>query len=240
MKQFIFIMGLLSFGIFQTGCIIDNVFDCEHGRGNVVEEEFGLDVFDEVRLRIDADVFITQGDEHRARIVAQGNIIDEIDFRIRNRSLRIDHHRCLRDHENIEIYLTMSDIRALKVFGSGNMVGENFFEVGEIDLTVSGSGNINVGLDADEVEAHISGSGDITVEGEANRFDYRVSGSGDFYGFDLTVDRADIHISGSGDVEITVTEILDVRISGSGDVFYRGNPTLDVKTFGSGQVIDAN
>ena len=226
--------------ILLSGCILDDVFDCEYGRGDIVEEEFSLDRFDDVRLGVDADVFITQGDDHFARVSAQNNILDELEFKVRNRTLFIQNDKCLRDYENIEIHLIMRDIEHLSVSGSGNIVGENAFEVGDIDLELSGSGGIDVEVTADDIEASISGSGDMALVGQANTLDFRVSGSGDLSAFALEVQRADIRISGSGDAEVFVTDILDVRISGSGDVLYKGDPDIDSRISGSGRIIDAN
>ena len=116
MKTIKLTFGLLLFFICLNGCIIDQIFDCENGRGERVEEEFDLDDFDEVRLNTDADVFITQGSEHHVRIVAQENIIDELEFKIRSRTLSIDTDHCIKGYDNIEIYLTMEDINQILVF----------------------------------------------------------------------------------------------------------------------------
>ena len=240
MKQFRIIGALVLVSAFTSSCIIDDIFDCIDGRGERVEEEFGLDRFDEVRLSIDADVYITQEDDHRVRIVAQQNIIDELNFRIRNRSLTIGDHHCIRSHDKIEIYISMSEIERLSISGSGTIRGENIFQVNDIELQVSGSGNLDLGIEGDDIEGRISGSGDMILEGKADSFDYSVSGSGDLSSFDFEVRKAHIQISGSGDAEVFVTDILDVRISGSGDVWYKGDPSIDSRISGSGRIIDAN
>ncbi len=240
MKQLKILSGLLFISLFFGSCILDEIFDCIDGRGERVEEEFSIDNFDELRLNIDADVFLTQGDDHYVRIVAQQNILDELNFRVRNKTLTIGDEHCFRDHDRIEIFITMRDIESLSISGSGSITGENVFTVNDVELQISGSGNLDLGLEADDVEARISGSGDMLLEGSADSFDFRVSGSGDLSSFGLEVKRADVHISGSGDAEVFVTDILDVRISGSGDVLYKGDPDIDARISGSGRIIDAN
>ena len=222
------------------GCILDQVFDCEHGRGEVISESFSVGSFDGVKLRMDANVYLTQGDRTDVIITGQANILDELEFRVRGGELIIDNERCLRDYRTIEVFLATPDIRSLSISGSGAIIGENQFVVDDLDLAISGSGNMNLALDADDIEATISGSGDLYLEGLADHLDFRVSGSGDLKAFNLEVNRADIAISGSGDAEVYVLDFLDVRISGSGDVLYRGNPSIDARVSGSGKVIDAN
>lgn len=233
---FALFLGLL----FLNGCIIDQIFDCENGRGARVEEEFDLDNFDGIRLSTDADVFITQGSDHHVRIVAQENIIDELEFKIRNKTLFIDTDHCIESYDNIEIFISVEEVEVLAILGSGSMVSENTIEFNDINLEISGSGSMDLGMVGDDIEARISGSGDMFLEGEADELDFRLSGSGDLSAFNLEVRKADIQISGSGDAEVNVTDVLDVRISGSGDVLYVGDPDIDSRVSGSGQVIDSN
>jgi len=240
MKTIKILSGLLLGLLYLSGCIIDQIFDCENGRGDRVEEEFDLDDFDGIRLSTDADVFITQGSEHSVRIVAQENILDELEFKIRNRTLFIDTHHCIEGYDNIEIFITVEEVELLAIFGSGSMVSENTIEFNNINLEISGSGNMDLGLEGDDVEARISGSGDMFLEGKADELDFRLSGSGDLSAFGLEVRKADIQISGSGDAEVNVTDVLDVRISGSGDVLYVGDPDIDSRVSGSGRIIDSN
>ncbi|NND08910.1 MAG: DUF2807 domain-containing protein [Saprospiraceae bacterium] len=234
----IIFIGLL--GHFTTGCFIDDAFDCERGNGNDITETFSVRDFTGVRLTMDANVFITQGEVQDVTITAQANIIDELQLRVRNDVLIIDTDRCIRDFNEVDIFITIPEIRELSLSGSGKIIGENTFLVEDIELNLTGSGDIDLGLEAEYIRGAISGSGEVTLEGKGRSLDYRISGSGDLSAFDLFVRQADLTISGSGDMEVFVEEFLDVRISGSGDVMYKGNPEIDSRVSGSGNVIDAN
>ena len=189
---------------------------------------------------MDATLFLTQGDEHSVTISAQPNIIDEIDFRVRNRELVINNDRCLRNYEPVEIYMTVPEIRELSISGSGSIISQNQIFISDLELNLSGSGYMDLDINGDDVFARISGSGDMKLQGFIDDLDYTVSGSGNLHAFDLEAQTADIRISGSGNVEVTVNEHLDVRISGSGDVYYRGAPAIESRISGSGKVIDDN
>ncbi|MCB0638253.1 MAG: DUF2807 domain-containing protein [Lewinella sp.] len=226
-----------------TGCWIDDdtdVFGCVNGAGPIVSEVITLPSFDAIIVDMAADVFLTQGDEQSVTIEAKANIIDEIERRVSGGVWRIDTDRCVRDADQVTIYITVPDLRMVKISGSGDVVGENTFEVGDMELNISGSGDIDLGLIADDVDAKISGSGNIMLDGQADELHINISGSGEVRAFDLPVRESSVIISGSGDAEVTVEESLTIRISGSGDVFYRGNPTLDISVSGSGDVIDDN
>lgn len=232
-------ISLIFFFSWQS-CVLDDAFDCEHGRGEVIEESFDIDDVHAISLRLDATVYLTQGDQREVRILTQPNIIDEIDFRVRNNRLVIDNDRCLRNYEPIEIYITIPQIRELNISGSGSIISESQLIVDDLQLNISGSGTMDLVIEGDDVEARLSGSGDMHLEGTIDEMDYLVSGSGNLHGFGLETQSADITISGSGNVELTVLERLDVHISGSGDVYYRGNPSIDSRISGSGKIINAN
>lgn len=231
--------------LFTSGCFIDLDDDddwgnCVDGNGGIVTETLYVDGFTGVRLEMSADVRITQGDEWEVTVEGKENIIEEIDTDVNGGIWEIDTDRCVTDVDYLRINITMPTIDYLKVSGSGDIVGDNVFEGNDIDIIVSGSGDIDVALDMNEVNSRVSGSGEITMEGITDELECRVSGSGDVSAFDLEASRADITVSGSGDVDVWVIDYLEVSISGSGDVSYRGYPTIDASISGSGDLNDAN
>lgn len=217
-----------------------HIFDCVEGNGKFITEEFDLDNFSGITLNIAANIKLTQGDRQLVEIEGQENIIDVLDLRVRNNNLIIGFDDECVNHDDLTIFITIPEIKFLSIHGSGNIRGENIFNIRDLELKISGSGDIDLGLDADDIDAKISGSGTIKLDGEMDDFDLKITGSGDLRAFGLHCDDANLSISGSGDVEIFVDDNLDVKITGSGDVFYKGHPKLDVSITGSGEVIDSN
>lgn len=245
MKNLAYFTFFLIGSLTMTGCWIDDdtdIFGCVNGDGPIVSEEIFLADFDGIELNMDADVFISQGPEQSVVIEGKANIIDEIDRDVNGGVWEIEADRCIRDVDQLNVFITVPDLRLVRISGSGTVFGETDFELGDgdIDLLISGSGEIDLGLFADDINANISGSGRMVLTGEGDELDVRISGSGDIRAFDFPVRAGDIVISGSGDAEVRVSESLLVRISGSGDVYYKGNPSIDVHISGSGDLIDAN
>jgi len=232
-------------GLSLTGCIFDDddggIFNCVEGQGPIVSQSFDLPSFSGVDLEIDADVYITQGGEQEVIVEGQENILDQLELTISSDTWEIDLDGCTRYDDPLKIYITLPEVTYLRIDGSGDMISENIIEGDDILLRISGSGDMDLGLNMDDkVEAKISGSGTIFLEGEAKKTDFQISGSGDYQTFNLETDKCDIKISGSGDAEVFVNDDLDVKISGSGDVLYRGNPAINADITGSGEIIDAN
>ena len=233
---------LISFTL--SGCFnFDDdggLFNCDRGEGDVITKKLNMPEFEGIKLDISADVFITQGDEQLVEVKGQENIIDLLQLDVQNDTWDIEFDGCVRNHEKLEIFITIPTIKELRISGSGSINSTNFITGEEMELKVSGSGDMDLGLEVEKIDARISGSGKMKLEGKTELLDIEVSGSGDVHSFELTSEECNVIIKGSGDVEVFVTDKLDIRISGSGDVFYKGNPLIDVDITGSGDVINAN
>ncbi len=232
--------------IFSPGCFIDfddddDFFGCVKADGAIVNEVINMASFDAIDLKIAGKVYIRQGNEQRVEIEAPRRLIDEMEFDVRNGEWEIETDRCVRyDSRDLKIFITLPNFTSVAISGSGDIISENTLVIGDLNLRISGSGNIDLAVDADDINTLISGSGDVFLEGSADVLDLIISGSGDFRGFNLLANAAKILISGSGDVEVNVDDTLDVRITGSGDVRYKGTPAINTQISGSGKVINAN
>lgn len=240
-----FLIIAVSILLSTPACFIDiddddNLFGCVKGKGQIVSVDLDLPPVDAINFAMPGEVFITQGPVQSIRVEAKQNIIDELELGVSNGYWNIETDRCVRDIDDFKVFITMQDITEISLTGSGDIVSENFLVVNDIIVRLTGSGDIDLGLDADDIEADITGSGNMVIEGTGDSLDSNISGSGDIRAFNLEVNRAKFDITGSGDAEITVFDELDVRISGSGDVKYKGNPSVDVVVTGSGRVVDAN
>ncbi|MEZ4959097.1 MAG: head GIN domain-containing protein [Saprospiraceae bacterium] len=241
MKKFSLYFAPLLLALFTiTSCDDDGPFwDCEEGRGPEKEIVLDVDGFKGIKLNCNADVFITQGTDFEVVAKGEENIIEQLETDVHGSVWDIEFDHCTRDYD-LKIYITMPEINYLSIAGSGKIKGENFFTADDLELRISGSGKMDLGLNAHQIDGKISGSGEMLLEGATDHLDFDISGSGDLHAFDLAAKTADLNVSGSGDAEVQVLDNLDVKISGSGDVFYKGYPVLNVNISGSGKVRSAN
>ena len=233
-------------GLFVSSCFIDINDDdglfggCVRGTGPIVSQEFNLEPIYGVVVSLPANVFITQGPEQEIIIEGEANVLDEISLNVRNGIWEIETRRCVRDVDQLQVFITLPMVEELSILGSGSIVSENTLDVEDLFISIPGSGNIDLAVEADDIDAQITGSGDIFLEGTADKVDLDILGSGSYRGYDLDANSADVRITGSGDAWILVSDLLRVRISGSGTVRYRGTPDVDVSITGSGRVVDDN
>lgn len=199
--------------------------------------------FDEVKLRTSAKVYITQGNKNELIVEGDRDDLEDIRTEVRGGELEISNRRDSgwnfwgSSRSNVNIYITVVELQAVTVSGSGDIIGKTLIKADDFRAAISGSGDIEMEIDAGRLDTRISGSGNIELIGAAKSGSLSISGSGKLLAEDLKVDDFDVRISGSGRGSITVYGDLDVRISGSGGVYYSGKPTsVNTNVSGSGKV----
>lgn len=207
------------------------------GEGPVVKRQLDLASFDKLVLTNNAKVYLRQGSTQTVEVEAQENIIDNLVREVDNETWKIRFDQSVRRYEGMKVYITLPTIRGVRISGSGSIIGENEFDgLDELGVSVSGSGDIKLKVQAKTVDSHISGSGDIRLAGTTGAHDIHISGSGEVEAYDLISDSCKVRISGSGDCQVEVRDDLEVRISGSGDVNYKGRPRISSRISGSGDI----
>jgi hypothetical protein len=96
----------------------------------------------------------------------------------------------------INYKLTVKDLKALKVSGSGNVNAEDI-STDELAVILSGAGNVKIGGETDSQEINISGSGSYQAE-------------------DLESKEVKVDVGGSGSTVVNVSDELNAEVSGIG------------------------
>ena len=213
-----------------------------HGEGEVVRQELNIASFEGVSLGFHGDIFITQGSPQKVEVEAQQNIIDNIKREVKNEVWRVNFESNVKNAKPVKVYITMSNLVEATVSGSGNLVTTGKFTgVDHLEAWVSGSGKVEVEIDAESVEGGISGSGKIKLKGTAAEMDMSISGSGNIHAAEFEVGIIEISISGSGNAKVFAKESLEASISGSGNIRYRGEAAkVKARVSGSGNVREMN
>lgn len=219
--------------------------------------------FTRLSYRVPGKLYLKQGSPQKVELEGPADILKEIETEVSGDKLIIGRENRWMDwgwgdKVNLTVYVTMPNIEAVSVAGSGDLFCEEKINVGDLDLGVSGSGSMRLAFaSTGNVEADVSGSGDMDLKGSCNNIDSDVSGSGKVFVSASIKDNADFGVSGSGKIQAQgtarkvkasisgsgrvnaaelATEICDVRISGSGDMEISVKEELEASISGSGNV----
>ena len=213
------------------------------GNGNVETEQRSLPSFDGLTSFGAFDIIVKTGDKHSAVIEADENLMQYVITEVDGDKLKISTRKGynLRPTSSLKVIVTAPHYNELSSHGSGNIQGEDLITSPDpVKLHLTGSGNINVDMNAPSVNAQIAGSGNITVSGSSKEFSSSIHGSGDIRAGNLKAEDGDVEIAGSGNVEVYASNKLKVNIMGSGGVKYRGDAQINTNIAGSGSVTKVN
>lgn len=202
-----------------------------------------VSAFTEILLRIGANVHLKQGETQSVEVKCSESTLAKLITEVNDRKLVIrypnDSWFSKWNPGTVDIYVTMPQIDALVISGSGSIFSDGKIESRILDATISGSGDIKLAdLEAEKVSATLSGSGNIHLFGKqnANELKVTVSGSGNVKAIEFPAESVTVKIAGSGNCWVNSTKNLIVKLAGSGNVVYRGNPSVESSIAGSGKV----
>jgi len=233
MKKISLAIALLSF-VFLS---------CEKvtGDGPVVTETRNISGFSGIDLRVAGDVYFTQDPNFKVEVRAQQNILEVTETYVSDNRLviRFKNNVRVRSHEPLAIFVSAPTANHFRISGSGKIVSTGALNPSNMELDISGSGNIEISeLQTGVIDATISGSGDIKINsGSATEEKLRISGSGDIDLANVLAGSANTTTSGSGDIRLHAANQLTVKISGSGSVYYKGTPVINTNISGSGKLV---
>jgi len=230
---------LLSSGLLLSSCI--NISDSDghtvKGSGNVVPEARQVSQFDRVALAGSGHLSIIQGEHESLTIRADDNLLPLIQSEVSGGVLKLGpEHVNLKPSRTIEYLLELKHLKELHLSGSLDAEAPSL-EADQLLFTISGSGNIRVAkLKTGNLEVHVSGSGDLGLAGKADHQTVHISGAGNYRAGDCESQTAAVHISGSGNATVWARVSLEAQVSGSGDVGYYGSPQVNSQISGSGGI----
>lgn len=185
------------------------------------------------------DVQVKKGEEHSVEIEGEENIISYIETYVNDGKLVIKYKDDVNIHttEDVIVKVTADVLEDVEVLGSGDLTGEGkFVSNGAMDISITGSGNIKLDLDAPAVEAKITGSGDIDLSGNTKDVKCSTTGSGTINAVELKAENAGARTLGSGDISVFSSVKLDATINGSGSISYKGGGAVSSAVHGSGTI----
>ena len=226
-------------------------------------EKRDLPSFDRISFRIPGKIFLKQGNTQSVEISANPEQLKRIETRVEDGKLVIQPEnardwRSRNDFDDVRIRITVKQIKALHVTGSGHVRTDQPIRTDDLELDLAGSGSIMLQTESGNLSADIAGSGNIELTGKISGLDVDISGSGSVRVNSVSAGNITCEISGSGslsaegnarDLKVTIAGSGSVnayglsvasvraRIAGSGEVHVAATESIDAEIAGSGSVV---
>lgn len=226
-------------------CVANGLF------AQVTKKTLELPEFKSIYVNSNYTVYIKQTNKQEVIVEALTEIYQLTDIHVENGILMVNVDR-KPDNNNKSIWAKIDDIKLsptmkitvsmknideLQVNGGGKIISENSLATNNVNLSISGSGSMDVDIKGDAIKAEVSGSGKMIIRGYGNTIDALVSGAGSISGYNCALETAKAKVSGNGICELNVTNNLEARVLGNGYIKHKGNTkAVQKKVYGSGGI----
>lgn len=186
------------------------------------------------------DVEVTLGNTESVRLEGDPDVLKDIETVVKNGTLHIRTKKGIKINwpksGKVKAYVSAKSLSAIGQSGSGSILVAGTLSGDKLDLSLSGSGKMNIRTSVNTANVSVSGSGKIDVAGSAKEVNASVSGSGRVNGTDWKSNTANVSVSGSGQIRIHAEEKINANLAGSGRILYSGDPETVIKKSGSGSI----
>lgn len=209
------------------------------GNGNIIEEERSVTDFEKITLSASIDLLLQPGSTTGVKVISDENIAPLVVTEVKDGILNVQFRKGERIGKNsTQVVVSFPTISEISTSGSGNVNCKGIINGNQtISVTTSGSGDMQLAIDAPALRVTGTGSGDFTLTGFVKDVEMNLTGSGDIDAMDLKSETAKVKTTGSGNVKVFASNTLRATSLGSGNILYWGNPSLpDTKITGSGSI----
>jgi len=215
-----------------------------HGNGNIKTEDRSVSNFKNVEVSGAAKVYVSQGDQYSVKIEGDENLLPYMEVNQEGDKIMIREKPGfnLQPTGELHVYVSAPVYNKIDASGACDIIGKTKISNSEdLEMQVSGAGDIKMEVDAPRLRSRVSGSGSIYLKGQTKDVDLDLTGAGHAYCYDLMAENTKVDISGAGSAEVYASVKLDATVSGAGNVSYKGNATdVSQHVSGAGSVNKAN
>ncbi len=224
---------------FLSVVIVSFLYSCitsVDGNGDVIKEERTVTSFNQIDISGGFEVLINQGNEEKLELEVDENLLALITTETKNNTLIIKSYKSIGNAKSLKLYITVVELNEIEVSGAVQMKNKGILEGQNLEIDVSGAGDVDLKLDVETLTMDMSGASETTLKGKADHFEIELSGAGELDAKKLKTRNAIIGISGAGSAIVHAKKTLKVDVSGAGSVKYKGNPKITKDISGAGSV----
>ena len=192
----------------------------------VVKQERSVGQFTGIKVGGAFEVVLSQTGKHRLVVEAEEDLLEKVRTEVKGDVLHIDMEWdwSWKGNDDIIIYIDFKDLESLEISGAADVRADTPIKANDLDIRVSGAGDMDLEVDANTMDVTVSGAADLRVSGSTDRQKVRLSGAGDYEAQHLKSNYTYAKASGAGTIVVYASEEIEAYASGAGSVKYYGDP----------------
>lgn len=225
------IVTMLLFVAVTTACATEWI---KPSKKIITRELPSLEAFNAIEFGGVGDVVYEVGTSRKVTLTGPDNVLPIVEVKVADNTLKIKFKskKQVKGNVNLKIRVTAPNVTKFVNTGVGDILVDSKLNVQdeEVKMVVTGVGNIKAdNLDVGQLSLTVTGVGDVEVKGKAKRASMKLTGVGDVKAYELLADKVVARLTGVGDINCHAVTELEARTSGVGSVNYKGEPKLTGK-----------
>lgn len=214
------------------------ITSCSYSGADQTGQTRNLEPFTGIKVGGAFEVVLNQGGGHQALIEADEDVINKVSTEVKGSVLHIDMDWGWPwNHDEVKVYVEFDELNSIVSSGASEVTAETSINTDDIEIKVSGAGDMSLEIHAQNTEIYISGAGDVDISGDTKMQKVRISGSGDYDAQHLKSKYTNAKISGAGNAVVFASDEIEANVSGAGSIEYYGNPQQkSINSSGAGSI----
>lgn len=180
------------------------------------------------------DVYLKKGDKESIRVEVNSGKTGDVITEVSGSYLKIHMRDGSYKNTDAKVYVTYVKLDKLSASSAGSIFAEGAIKSGDMEISASSAGTIDVTVDAESLESSSSSAADIELKGRVRRLTADASSAGEIDAYDLEAEKVEAEASSGGSIKVNVTKDLVAHASSGGGIRYRGNPDKSITESSSG------
>jgi hypothetical protein len=205
-------------------------------------ENRNLSGFNAIDVSSGIDLYIKMGSSEAVKVIADDDIIDELETEVRNGTLHIYMKRnnwlsWSSGNKTREVYVTVTELEEIDASSGSDVKSENTLEGEKLDISASSGSDIELDVHYKNLSLDTSSGSDAELSGKTKYLKLSASSGSDIDAADLESQYCRVSASSGSDINLTVTDEIEANASSGADITYYGNPQIkDIDESSGGDV----
>lgn len=233
------------------GCDSGNAWDCIQDSGELVQQEYDVDLFKKIQVWERVQLIIQQGNQQSVRVQTGANLIDEIQVVVEDSTLKISNRNScnyVRDYDVTKVFVSSPDIREIR--SSSGLPVKSLGTLGFDELSLISNdpenlevyhhdGDFDLDLDVILLRVQSNGLSNFFLRGKAQYMGIRFDdGDPRLEGADLIVNNINVFQRSTNKIIVNPQVSIIGEIRGLGDIIALNRPPIvEVEEFFRGRLI---
>ncbi len=208
------------------------------GNGNVIEKSYDVNDFSKIHIKGNFKMILQQSATPKIKFEMDENLIENIEFTISRKSLKIEELKEVGKKTLYNIYLFTPALEAIELERNPILLTNEPFKADEITLKTHQGSVVNASFDTKDFTLDSYHESEITLYGETHTFNVTTEDKVEVNAFNFEAKEVDMDVSGTSELKLFATKELSGSAVDNTTVEYReGNFSRDFRTKDQAEVI---